>query len=251
MKTGRLLNIQILPKTSNPFFEQREHGIAHTSYLEETVFFSYLQQGNVELVKQSLAKYLDAGIIIGHLSDNSTRQMQYWAVCCVALGIRYAIQGGLDEMTAFNLSDRYIMKIDTFTLPEQVVDYLGAIAIELTELVQKNTHGDCTVNIRKCLHYIDRHLHEAIRLSDLAAVTGLSESYLSKYFKKHIGKNVQEYVMDKRLEAAKEMLRTKCDQKQVAYGLGFCSQTYFITCFKKAFGITPHKFAHSCRGVQQ
>ena len=251
MKQEQLLNIQVLPKASNPTFEQREQGIAHTSYLEEVIFFSYIQQGNVEMVRQALESRMESGIVVGHLSDSPIRQMQYWAICCTAIGIRYAIQGGLDEMTAYNLSDKYIMQIDSFAAPKQVAAYLETIVLELTELVRKSAHGNRTVNIRKCLNYIDQHLHETIKLSDLAAITGLSEDYVSKYFKKHMGKTMQEHVMSKKLEAAKGMLRVKCDQKQIAYSLGFCSQTYFITCFKKAFGTTPHQFAASCHGVQE
>uniref|UniRef100_UPI003FEDFF35 hypothetical protein n=1 Tax=Candidatus Fimivicinus sp. TaxID=3056640 RepID=UPI003FEDFF35 len=88
MKQGELLNIQILPHADNPSFEQREDGVTHTSYQEETAFFAFVQQGNVEMVKQRLEAYLSSGIVIGRLSNNSIRQMQYWAVCCITLGIR-------------------------------------------------------------------------------------------------------------------------------------------------------------------
>ena len=74
-------------------------------------------------------------------------------------------------------------------------------------------------------------------------MAGLSEDYLSKLFKKHVGKTVRDYIMEQRLEAAKAMLRGKGDQKMIAYDLGFCSQTYFITCFRKAYGVTPHQYA--------
>ena len=39
MKQGELLNIQILPQADDPSFEQRESGMAHTSYREETAFY--------------------------------------------------------------------------------------------------------------------------------------------------------------------------------------------------------------------
>lgn len=64
MKQGELLNIQILPHADNPSFEQRESGVTHTSYQEETAFFSFVQQGNVEMVKQRLEAYLSSGIVI-------------------------------------------------------------------------------------------------------------------------------------------------------------------------------------------
>ena len=183
MKQGELLNIQILPQADDPSFEQRESGMAHTSYREETAFLSAIQQGDVERVKQLLGQYIKSGIVVGRLSTNSIRQMQYWAVCCVTLGTRYAIQGGLNEMQAFNLSDRYIMQIDQFTSGEEIISFLNQIVLEITGLVHENARGNCPAAIRKCLDYIDRNLHESIRLADLAALVNLSGDYLSKLFK--------------------------------------------------------------------
>ena len=203
MKQGELLNIQILPQADDPSFEQRESGMAHTSYREETAFLSAIQQGDVERVKQLLGQYIKSGIVVGRLSTNSIRQMQYWAVCCVTLGTRYAIQGGLNEMQAFNLSDRYIMQIDQFTSGEEIISFLNQIVLEITGLVHENARGNCPAAIRKCLDYIDRNLHESIRLADLAALVNLSGDYLSKLFKKHVGKPLREYIIERKLETAK------------------------------------------------
>lgn len=249
MEPKQLINIQVLPRTENPSFEQRETGVLHTSYLEETAFYSQIQQGNTETVQQMLSKYLTSAVVIGRLSENPVRQMQYWAVCCITLGTRYAIQGGLEEMLAFNLSDQYIMQIDRLDSTEEITRYLGAIVLELTDLVRKNAHRNCPSPVRKCLHYIDSHLHETISLTDLAGLTGLSEPYLSRLFKKHVGQTIKNYMMEKKLETAKEMLQREYGQRDIAYDLGFCSQTYFITCFKKAYGITPHQYAASQRAA--
>lgn len=243
MSKGELINIKILPHTDNPLFEQRESGITHTSYLEETAFFSLVQQGNTNMVKQMLSKYITSGVIVGCISEDALRQMKYWAVCCITLGTRYAIQGGLNEMLAFNLSDSYIMNIDRLSLPEDINEYLEKIVVELTELVRENTYGDCPLQIRKCLNYIDQNLHKSINTMDLASLTNLSGDYLSRIFKKYTGKTIQNYIMNKKLETAKAMLKGGYDQKTLAYYLGFCSQSYFITCFKKAYGITPHQYS--------
>lgn len=249
MEKKELYGIHVLPSMDDPLFEQRESELTHTSYLEEVRFFSFIQQGNTDMVKYMLANLTTSGVVVGRLSDDPVRQMQYLAVCQIAIGIRYAIQGGLDEMQAFSFSDKYIMHIDKLTTVDEIISYMGKTVIELTELVRENAHGDCPIQIRKCLNYIDKHLHEAIRLSDLVALANFSEDYLSKLFKKHIGKTLGKYIMEKKLEAAQAMLRGGYDPKQTAYNLGFCSQTYFITCFKKAYGITPNRYAVMCRGL--
>lgn len=248
MGQQKLFSIQIVPGKENTAFQQRESGIAHTSYLEETAFLSLIEQGNVPMVKQMLGAFVASGIVIGRLSDNPVRQMQYWAVCCITLGTRYAIQGGLDEMEAFNLSDQCVRHVDQMTSSDEIIAYLEEMVLKLTELVHKSAYKDCPASIRKCMNYIDQHLHETIRLADLAALVNLNEDYLSKLFKKHVGKNISGYIMEKKLEAAKTMLLEKNDPKMVAYYLGFCSQTYFISCFKKAYGVTPHQYALRKRG---
>lgn len=232
-----------MPGGDNPPFIQREMGLTHTSYMEETLFLSLIQQGNVGLVKQALKNQISSGIVIGRLSKNQIRQMKYWAVCCITLSTRYAIQGVLDDMLAFNLSDRVILTIDEMTNPQTITAYLEKMVVELTELVQKSHCKDYPVAILCCINYINKHLHEKITLSQLAALVGLSPDYLSKIFKNQVGKTISAYIMEKKLEAAKAMLLSNYEQKMVAYDLGFCSQTYFISCFKKFYGITPHKFA--------
>lgn len=243
MDSQLLSNIHVLQNTDDPLFNQREEGTTHTSYFEETAFLTLIQQGNTHLVKQMLGKFIESGIVVGRLSDDPLRQMQYWAVCCITLGTRYAIQGGLDEMTAYNLADNCIHHIDSLTDVGEIAAYITEKVIEVTELVHKSVRSGCPLPVRKCLNYIENHLHETIRMSDLADLCDLSEDYLSRIFKKYVGQNVRSFIMQKKLETAKAMLRSEYDQKMIAYYLGFCSQTYFITCFKKAYGITPHKYA--------
>lgn len=237
------LQISVLPNTKDPEFEQRESGIVHTSYDEEQAFYALIERGDTEAIQQTLQKYLSARVVVGHLSDNATRQMQYWAVCCITLGIRAAIRGGLDEMTAFNLSDQYIMQIDRMAHGEEIAHYLEKIVVELTQLVHEHSVSRYPAQIRRCLHYIGQHLHESIRIETLAEIAHFSPDYFCKYFKRHVGTTPVQYIMDQKLRCACGMIENGFDLHTIAYYLGFCSQTYFITCFKKAYSLTPHQYA--------
>ena len=243
MMQGKALSVQVLPSADDPSFDQRESGVTHTPYNQEAAFFSLVEQGDIEQMRRLMGSHPPAAIVAGHLSDDPLRQMQYLAVCYVTLAIRAAIRGGLTEMTAYNRSDRYISHIDRLALPDEITVYLGRITLELTELVHKNARRGCPVQIRKCFAYIDAHLHETIRLADLAQITGLNKDYLAKLFRKHVGETVQNYIEEKKMQAASAMLCGDCDEKMLGYYLGFCSQTYFITRFRKTFGMTPHQYA--------
>lgn len=249
MKKSPLENITVMPESCDPVFTQRELNLAHTSYREETAFFSYVQQGNVEAVKGMLSNITDSGLTVGRMSKSPLRQMQYWAVCCITLGARYAIQGGLDEMQAYNISDRYINAIDVMDSPEKISEYLATSVMEITELVRKSSLRGYPSSVRKCIRYIELHLHENICLSDLEKICNQSGDHLSRLFKKHTGSTVKAYILAKKLKTAKSMLKNDTPPKLVGYYLGFCSQTYFITCFKKAYGITPHRYAVSANDM--
>lgn len=244
MSNEKLVNINILPTVKNPIFEQRENAITHTSYVTETAFYSLVQAGNVEMVKSSINDFIKNGIVIGRLSNDPLRQIQYWAVCCITLGIRYAIQGGLDEITAYNLADSFIIKIDKMSDPGEIIDYLISIFLEITELVKIQSQPRCNKEIQKCINYIQVHLHEKLTVESISTAMGYSKSWLPRKFKQETGISMSDYVMDKKIEEAKALLRSKTPQNMVAYYLGFCSQTHFIQCFKKRCGITPNQFVN-------
>ncbi|MEG0545973.1 MAG: AraC family transcriptional regulator [Oscillospiraceae bacterium] len=244
-----LSSIAMLPKgVKNPIFEQRETGQTHTPYQAEIRFYSCIKEGNSELLINEMDSFFKSGFVIGRMSDNDLRQMQYWATSCIAIGIRYAIQGGLDEMKAFNFADKCIETIDKFVLPEQVVEFLPKKAIELTEMVNRlKISVTYSYHIKICIDYINKNLHNKITVEMLSKVCKLSESYLSVLFKKETGINISKYILKKKLEVAKALINEKYDCGEIVYSLDFCSQSHFISCFKKEYGITPSAYATSLK----
>ena len=93
--------------------------------------------------------------------------------------------------------------------------------------------------------FIDLNLHSKITLDELAEISGLSKDYLSQLFKKTTGLNITEYIMKKRLSSAKQLLDRDVNISDTAYALGFCSESYFISCFKKEYGITPKEYINN------
>lgn len=242
MEHTALNSIEVLP--SSQIFEQRENGKVHTPYETEILFYSGIQSGDKARVQAMLEALLDTKIITGKMSENPLRQMQYWAVCCIALAARYAIQGGLDETIALNLADRCILQIDRMTDGEEIFSYLLQKCMELTDMVAASReNSQYPYAVRHCLHYIHTHLHEGITCGLLAKECKLSPDYLSALFKKHTGIPLAKYIRKQKLHAAKDLLDRAHAVSDIAYYLGFCSESYFITCFKTEFGITPRQYA--------
>jgi len=92
------------------------------------------------------------------------------------------------------------------------------------------------------MQYIDSHLDEPLRLSVLAKHFHISEGYLSAQFKHHTGLTLRSYLLDRKINVAKQLLREGADVTDACYRAGFNDYANFIRSFKKATGVSPGKF---------
>lgn len=233
-------NIIVLTESSRAF--QRESGLIQTPYEVEVELYSLVQKGETKKAVEALHTLIETGLIVGKMSSNPLRQMQYWAVSCITLGSRYAIQGGLDQMLVYNLSDKYIQLIDGVKYDYEILDLIEKAVVEITTLVHNQIRNKVSMPIKKCLSYIQRHLHEKILIQDLSENAGLSRDYLLKLFKKEMKCTPHKFILNAKLDEAKSMIEEGREPSVISYTLGFCSQTHFIQLFKKKFGITPNNY---------
>ncbi len=97
--------------------------------------------------------------------------------------------------------------------------------------------------ITKALEYIHKHYTEELTLQTVAGHIHMSRNYFSVLFKRHIGQNFIDYVIDLRIKKAKELLRnTSLKVYEVADQSGFKDVKYFSKLFKKLTGISPADF---------
>lgn len=223
-------------------FINRENHFRHMSRGRELAQFDLLRNADpraVELGDQAFQARLQ-----GRLSGDALRNYKYLFVASVTLCCRSCMEGGLDQERAFNISDLYIQKMDTLTTPQQVIAlHREMLGFYLKEMTTARRRRDCARPVRECLDYIDTYLHEPIRVSDLAKYVGMNQNYLSVLFKKETGKAVSDYIRQRRVQAAEGMLRyTDYDCSEIASFLAFCSQSHFISVFRKATGLTPRQY---------
>lgn len=245
MQDKDMLKVEYLPKGGdNPQFSQRESGVSHTPYSREVAFYTCVKNGDVEGVKSGMASFMGDALVVGRMSDDNLRQTKYFAVSCITLATRYAVEGGLMESEAYNLSDMYIQQIDKMNAPEEITAFLVEKAIEITYLVGKHKQRlEYPPYVRKAIKYINAHLHEKLTGEMIACECGVSADYLSQKFKECIGQSMHQYVLLQKLEASKSLLLSGMPYGEIGYYFGFCSQTHYIRCFEKAFGMTPREFA--------
>ena len=100
--------------------------------------------------------------------------------------------------------------------------------------------------ITKVLKYISMHYREDISISTLANNVYMSEDHLCRLFKKNIGLNPKRYILNLRLEYAKNMISSSSlSLGDIALKSGFHSLTVFSRQFTKIYGISPSEYRKS------
>lgn len=94
--------------------------------------------------------------------------------------------------------------------------------------------------LRRMFQYFDTHLAEALKMSDLAELSGLSLSYFNRAFRVSTGKSPHQYLLERRCERAKELLiENRMHLSHIALEVGFCDQAHFTRIFGRCVGSTP------------
>ncbi len=123
--------------------------------------------------------------------------------------------------------------------------WFNALLTELFEHIEGMKSEKNAYFIEDVKRFISENiLNPAISLNFVADVMHINSAYLSRMFKQETGLSFVDYLMDEKLNAAKEMLITNKNMKieDVCIAVGYSSSQYFIRKFKLKYGMTPGEF---------
>ena len=225
-------------------YVNRENLLLHAPYAPEMEFYHAVQNGDLETVSEYLTQDFTSIGGLGELSADPLTNFKYHFVVTAALIARSCIHCGLPHEQAYSLSDHYIRKADRARKLSEI-DKLHREMITAYTTLMKKMRADTHYSrpILKCVNYIYSHLHVRITLRMLAEEAGLSESYLSKLFRRETGMSITEYISGQKLETAANMLRfSDYTPGEIASILGYSSQSYFTERFRRCYGVSPARY---------
>jgi len=95
--------------------------------------------------------------------------------------------------------------------------------------------------LQQAIDYIHTHLDSDLSLVRIAKVINISPTYFASLFKRATGTSPHQYVIQRRVERAKLLLKSKTDLTiaDIALQVGFSSQSHLTQQFKRLAGVTP------------
>jgi AraC family transcriptional regulator len=135
--------------------------------------------------------------------------------------------------------DRILVDALNTALAVQIMrSFLDPSAITLAP-----SNGLSRERLERVRDYIETHLDDRLTLTDLAGVACLSPYHFSRSFKQAAGVGPQRYVMQRRIERAKTLMRRNIHPlAMIAQQCGFIDESHLTSIFRRETGVTPSRY---------
>ena len=212
-------------------------------YVSEKAMLDTVRRGDIDYMDAlNNSMTLSPGVPVK--GQDPLRQMKTSIVVFITLVSRAAMEGGLPPDLAYSLGDSYIQSVEDCCDSGELHSLAHAMYHDFVYRVHYlHSNPNYSHAIQKCCDYINLNLDHKIYTSDLAALAGYTEYYLTRKFKKETGQSVSSYIRIAKIERAKTLLKTtSIPIHEIADKLSFNTPNYFIQTFRELTGYSPSKY---------
>ncbi len=237
MNTNKELNYRLYIQTEKEF--------KRTEIRSEFARYDDIKNGDVNKVRENLteikAHYYEGK---GMLSDSLLRNNQYHFAIGVGIIARVCIDGGMNHNVAYTLSDIYIRHGDKCREPQELIELTETMMLDFAKRMSEiRKENSVSLHIRRTVDYIYENLHRPLTLKMAAEHEHIDPSYLSKLFAKEMGIPIKAYILKAKVATAQNILTfSDFSISDIAYSLGFSTQSAFAAAFRRITGLTPMQY---------
>lgn len=209
----------------------------------DVVIFNNLHKRNINNVLTGSVTYELYDFIPSCLSNETLRNFFYTRIHRVTSGADtdagkiYFILNALKQELKRSSDDRFRLM--------GIQHYLDLLAIEFHRKaeIQNPTMNPSLENITKAIQYIQHHLCDDIKISELADKCGYTPEHFSRIFKKYMGLSPITYIINMRLDNVMHLMSTTSTTiLSAAYQSGFQSSSAFYKAFKAYKNTSPSRY---------
>ena len=216
--------------------------IFHSTYDLEENFMNMIRKGDYI----SISNLLENSPIFKKdvMESNHLRFFKNSFVAIATLASRAAIQGGMNPDDAFTLIDNYILMCELLDDCNRINNLGRLMVMDFAKRVNQLYKGTQASHlILDVSNYINRHMSEAITVEAMSKDFFMSRSYLSKRFKAESNVTLTDFILTKKTDEAKHLLRyTKQSLTAISLHLGFSSPGHFSRVFRKYASVSPKEY---------
>ncbi len=235
-------NSVIFYKDLDSFFKYDDYSILEKN---QKTLIEGIKTGNLIAVKGKLDE------ITGYIDEAFDKigmeylKNFYWNTISLINNIRVSISVADNDKKIDSKKDigslyNMIQKCDNV---KDLNELLEEIAISVASKVNSFNNKSIKLILRKAIDYLKEHYNEQVTLNEVARNIYVSTYYISRMFKKELGKNFVDYLNEIRIEKAKELLKdVQYKAYEIAEMVGIPDAHYFSKLFKKYVGVTPTEY---------
>lgn len=136
--------------------------------------------------------------------------------------------------------DSETMRLSTLEMCELFTRHLCGF---FTSSIYDDDMGARNPALPEILHFIDTHYQEDISCKDIAQYLHFTTTYIGRLFKKHMGVNLSQYLLEYRIAKAKTLLlRGDLLIQDIAEQVGMNDASYFSRTFRRYVGCSPSNY---------
>jgi AraC-like DNA-binding protein/mannose-6-phosphate isomerase-like protein (cupin superfamily) len=220
----------------------------HSFEIEQTTQFVFIRFNDIYVKSQHQPGERDTEWIkkMEYILNNASHQPG--CILCNPpdkIFVKAMVESVLGELTGKQLYH--------FEVVAQVVNTLITIVARNIAMTLPTKVSDSTGNtIMKILNYVQENIYNSdqLRLDVISDHFGIAEGYLGRYFKKHTGESLQQYIINYKLKLVETRLQhSDMRINEIVNELGFTDESHLNRLFKKYKGINPSAFRKQYAGA--
>ena len=250
------------------FYQEKEPGFCFSGESHEILELTYVDHGCLHSVTDGQEMTLEQGDLTIYGPGQFHMQYADIDVAVRYVTITFSLSGsGWQKLLnrkfqaaqeGLMLLERLLREMEQPGLfaEDTIVSLLSLLLLHLLRLDQDKPKAPTSVGaiqnenelIRRTQLYISQHLRQKLSVPGVARHVGVSASYLTALFQKHLHIAPGEYIRRLKLQESKQMIREgKLNFTAIAEELNYSTVHHFSRQFKEKFGITPTEYAKSIR----
>jgi AraC-like DNA-binding protein len=215
----------------------------------ENEIISYVEYGRPDLMQALLESLFSSGESIPDVSPDADRAFKNIFIFATGIISRAALKGGADYSTVNETSTYYLKAVEERIGYLEIGKLIQRMIMHFSNMVaMMDKSATDTATTRRIKQTVIANINEKITPTLIAKQLKMDVSYLCRHFKQHTGMTIASYVNQVKVSECKRLLSaTDMSVLQISARLGFSSQNYMASVFKKLTGTTPEAYRHKVR----